>query len=78
MVIEPENMSVKLLGTGERKTSYRCEFCRKNWTNGLTSHKGFICCKECMKANIEVKNESEAQNGKGNFRAGKEVYQGSD
>jgi len=59
MTIEPENMTVKLLGIGTRNTKFPCEYCGA-WTDGITSHKGFICCKECMKANIEVKNESEA------------------
>lgn len=46
MTIEPENMTVKLLGIGEKNTEFPCEYCGA-WTNGITSYKGYICCVEC-------------------------------
>lgn len=52
MTIEPEQMNVKLLGIGNRKTLYRCEFCGA-LTDGITSHKGFICCPDCKERNIQ-------------------------
>ncbi len=38
-----------LLGIGTKKnTVYRCQFC-SDWTNGITSFGGFICCAVCKK-----------------------------
>jgi len=42
---EPDIRPLLEIGT-KKKTVYRCQFCG-DWTDGITSFGGYICCKVC-------------------------------